>query len=187
MHSNKEVPPSNKSPANNANGIKTQSGYKVVYHPTVYSKLTQSLRSIMSNPNRGGHSRRGLTQEQKSGAWLKEYLRTYQLLRASITHRQQNPGPPPSDDDFVPCTYNTTKSKAPASSSGKKSKASASSSGKKSKAPASSMVDPDSDDDFVPCTYTGRSLRHPPLRRWLIQTRTMILFLVLTLGRSNFN
>ena len=33
----------------------------------------------------------------------------------------------------------------------------------------------------------GRSLRHPPLRRWLIQTRTMILFLVLTLGRSNFN
>ena len=99
----------------------------------------------MSNPNRGGHSRRGLTQEQKSGAWLKEYLRTYQLLRASINHRQQNPGPPPSDDDFVPCTYNTTKSKAPASSSGKKSKAT-----------ASSMVDPDSDDDFVPCTYTGK-------------------------------
>ena len=126
----------------------------------------------MSNPNRGGHSRRDLTQEQKSGAWLKEYLRTYQLLRASITHRQQNPGPPPSDDDFVPCTYNTTKSKAPASSSGKKSKAPDSSmvdpdsdddfvpctyTGEKSKAPASSsMVDPDSDDDFVPCTYTGK-------------------------------
>jgi hypothetical protein len=126
----------------------------------------------MSNPNRGGHSRRGLTQEQKSGAWLKEYLRTYQLLRASINHRQQNPGPPPSDDDFVPCTYNTSKSKAPASSSGKKSKAtasssgkkskaSASSSGKKSKAPASSAVDPDSDDDFVPCTYTGEKSKAP--------------------------
>jgi len=113
----------------------------------------------MSHPNRGAPSNRGVnrgatsnrgvsrrgqprgtTQMEADGAWLFEYLRTRSLLRRSIMHRQQNPGPPPSDDDFVDNPYGLEKTDAPASST---------------------VVDPNPDDDFVPCTYAEKKTDAP--------------------------
>ena len=135
----------------------------------------------MSNPNRGASSNRGvnrgapsnrgvprrgqqqdMTQMQGEVAWLREYLRTQVLLRRSIEHRQQNPGAPPSDDDFVDNPYGWKKSDAPTSSTivdpnSDNDFVPCTYTGKKSDAPTSSISrDSDSDDDFVPCTYTGK-------------------------------
>ena len=136
----------------------------------------------MSNPNRGASSNRGvnrgapsnrgvarrgqqqdMTQMQGEVAWLREYLRTQVLLRRSIEHRQQNPGAPPSDDDFVDNPYGWKKSDAPTSSTivgppiSDDDFVPCTYTGKKSDAPTSSNSrDSDSDDDFVPCTYTGK-------------------------------